>query len=407
MSENLQSSTLHHGDCLEVLKTIPDNSIDSLVSDPPAGIAFMGKEWDKDKGGRSGWVAWMTEIMKECNRVMKPGAHGLVWALPRTSHWTATALEDSGFEIRDVITHLFGSGFPKSMDIGKKDQRYDGMGTALKPANEHWILVRKKLSEKTVIANVDKWGCGAINIDVSRIVPSKDYGRSATNSKGTINAHNGFEGKSFKIAERDGEYVSPLGRFPSNLVFTHSVNCTDDSCDMFDCPVGMLNEQGGPCKTGGRNIKTDCGDAQFKVNVNTTIPEDHGSGASRFFYCAKVSQKERNVGCEDLDKKEKPTLSNYKNPSEGRQAPKNGSPQQNNHPTVKSKKLMSYLINLITPPNGIVLDPFMGSGSTGIAAKECGFNFIGIEKEKEYFEIAQKRIEACQHGPNQNLKSCT
>jgi site-specific DNA-methyltransferase (adenine-specific) len=262
-----------------------------------------------------------------------------------------------------------------------------------------------------VIKNVEKWGCGAINIDVSRIVPSKDYGRSATNSKGTINAHNGFEGKSFKIAERDGEYVSPLGRFPSNLVFTHSENCTDDSCDMFDCPVFMLNEQSGITKSaGGRIGNATGGIAVPKANA---IRGDPGfgdiGGASRFFYCAKVSKKERNQGLEGLRKKKNDfqrESSGLSKSNKGRQGePDNsGQPNENHHPTVKSKKLMSYLINLITPPSGIVLDPFMGSGSTGIAAKECGFNFIGIEKEKEYFEIAQKRIEACQRGPNQSLK---
>src|SRR5690349_5736918 len=110
---------LHHGDCLEILKTLPDNSVESLVTDPPAGISFMGKSWDSDKGGRKQWITWMTEVMSECLRVMNPGAHGLVWALPRTSHWTATALEDAGFEVRDVVTHLFGSGFPKSLDVSK------------------------------------------------------------------------------------------------------------------------------------------------------------------------------------------------------------------------------------------------------------------------------------------------
>lgn len=111
--------TLINADCLAALKDIEDNSIDALITDPPAGISFMGKSWDDDKGGRKQWISWLTEVMTECYRAMKPGAHGLVWAIPRTSHWTATALEDAGFEIRDVVTHLFGSGFPKSLDISK------------------------------------------------------------------------------------------------------------------------------------------------------------------------------------------------------------------------------------------------------------------------------------------------
>lgn len=123
------------GDCLEILKSHTENHFDSLVTDPPAGISFMGKEWDGDKGGRDSWIQWMTEVMKECLRVMKPGAHGLVWALPRTSHWTATALENAGFEVRDIITHLFGTGFPKSHDISKGIDKANGAEreTYLKP----------------------------------------------------------------------------------------------------------------------------------------------------------------------------------------------------------------------------------------------------------------------------------
>jgi hypothetical protein len=227
----VQHIELLHGDCLEVLKQGPDNSVDSVVTDPPAGISFMGKDWDSDKGGSKEWIAWLTEVSKEMLRVLKPGGHGLVWAIPRTSHWTATALEDAGFEIRDVVTHLFGTGFPKSLDISKAIDKaagaereivglsyYSGAGElqtrkatlpmvnksvadltykpltmqktglpitapatpeakqwsrlrhgALKPASEHWILVRKPLSEKTVAANVLMWGTGGINIDGCRI----------------------------------------------------------------------------------------------------------------------------------------------------------------------------------------------------------------------------------------------
>jgi hypothetical protein len=217
---------LLEGDCLEHLKELETNQFDALLTDPPAGISFMGKEWDDDKGGRDHWVSWMSDVMRECLRVLKPGAHGLVWAIPRTSHWTATALELAGFEIRDVVTHLFGSGFPKSLDIskaidkskgaerevvGKKPiayadsncwsepnknvdvggfgsndncygndseewsvknnpitapatdlaKQWQGWGTALKPASEHWILIRKPLSEKTVAKNVENVGGSA------------------------------------------------------------------------------------------------------------------------------------------------------------------------------------------------------------------------------------------------------
>jgi|ERR1700761_23663 len=319
------------GDCLKQLKTLEDSSVDSLITDPPAGISFMGKDWDDDKGGRDQWIAWMTDVMKECLRVMKPGAHGLVWALPRTSHWTATALENAGFEVRDVITHLFGSGFPKSHNIAKaietaEAKQWEGWGTALKPASEHWILVRKPCSEKTVAKNVLKHGVGGINIDECRIGSNPGYSYP-----------NGAGGSSFSVGKgTDGTRTIPVqstqGRFPANLVLSHSEHCTDTECDQ-ECAIKRLDEQSGILKQGG---------------------------ASRFFYCAKASKADKG--------------------------------SENTHPTVKSTKLMQYLIKLITPPNGVVLDPFMGSGSTGVAATELKFEFIGIEKEPEYHEIALKRV---------------
>lgn len=345
---------LFHADAIIALQEIHNNTIDSLVTDPPAGISFMGKDWDHNKGGRENWIAWMTDVMRECQRVMKPGAHGFVWAIPRTSHWTATACENAGFEIRDVITHLFGSGFPKSLDIskaidkaagakrdiigknpharpsdGKYDAKYSGVkghdpnitapstdvakqwsgwGTALKPASEHWILIRKPISEKTVASNVLKWGTGGINVDGCRIGTDQitQHGRNKDNY-------------GFTSAERAGRAWQ--GRFPANLVLSG------------DAPE-MLDKQSGQVASGG--------------------------GASRFFYCAKASKSERGEG--------------------------------NNHPTVKPLKLMRYLCRLITPPGGVILDPFIGSGSTGIAAKQEGFKFIGIESDSEYMEIAKRRI---------------
>jgi DNA modification methylase len=376
---------LIHGDCLEELKALPERSVDSLVTDPPAGISFMGKAWDHHKGGMDAWVEWMQTVMTECLRVMKPGAHGLVWALPRTSHWTGMALERAGFEVRDIVTHLFGSGFPKSLDVSKaidkmngdtrpvvstkkKLQSYGaneifgsgpekhgvqeitsaasagwtGWGTALKPAAEMWILVRKPLSEPTVAKNILKWGTGALNIDASRIGFSSECDRK----KAEWGSKGGGEGWGMK----PGADVLPtnfLGRFPANLVFSHTPDCTDDACTD-DCAVRELDAQSGNSKGGKRGPANDAG------------------GASRFFYCAKTSSSERNAAT------------------------------TNGHPTVKPQKLMRYLINLITPPNGMVLDPFMGSGSTGLAAKTNDFGFIGIEREKEYFDIAEKRINMTQ-----------
>lgn len=406
---------LMQGDCLEQLKCLPRESVDALVTDPPAGIGFMGKEWDQDKGGRDAWIAWMRDVMREAYAVLKPGAHGLIWALPRTSHWTATALEDAGFEIRDVVTHLFGQGFPKSLDISKaidkaagaerqvigrspnwrpaktkggagfdKDvgegsveinltvpatdaaKQWQGWGTALKPASEHWILVRKPIAEKNVAANVLKHGTGGINIDASRIAseqPNPSIARRMSKPRVAVSAC-GWENKG-----SDEAYAAPhpgerLGRFPANLVLSHSPHCTDDQCDI-ECAIAMLDEQSGTLKAGVA-VRSKSGGKNFGSEAEKPPLLDMGyggsGGASRFFYCAKISTSERGEG--------------------------------NSHPTVKAKKLMSYLIRMVTPPGGTVLDPFMGSGSTGIAAREGGFQFIGIEREPEYFEIAKKRLGA-------------
>ncbi len=345
---------LYRGDCLEVLKTFPDSYIHSLVTDPPAGIGFMNKEWDKNKGGRDSWILWLTEVMKECSRVLKPGAHGLVWALPRTSHWTATALENAGFEIRDIITHLFGSGFPKSHNLG------DGWGTALKPASEHWILIRKPCREKTVAKNVEVHGVGGINIDECRVefIPNKFGDRAFSKESGIVKNDSNTSGwdsinsaKKNDNAKTSFEKTKSLGRFPANLILD------EEAAEMLDDQSGNLhpsgNKNSGLSKTAGM---FGIGDGGFS---QTTDYKDNG-GASRFFYCAKASKKDRG--------------------------------EENHHPTVKSSKLMEYLCKLITPKGGTILDPFMGSGSTGLAAKRLQFEFIGIEENEEYFEIAKKRL---------------
>jgi site-specific DNA-methyltransferase (adenine-specific) len=303
---------LINSDCLEALRAMDSDSLDSLVTDPPAGIGFMGKGWDSNKGGRDAWIVWLTEVMRECYRVLKPGAHGLVWAIPRTSHWTATALENAGFEVRDVVTHLVGSGFPKSLDVskaidkaagaerevvgfdpvaaskankrlsGELNARYrnsaaandngatitapatdaarqwEGWGTALKPASEHWILVRKPCSEKTVAANVLKHGTGAINIDASRI-ESPDADLSAVQNCRTAQAGDTV---TLNIPGHSQPTYNAQGRFPANLVLSCCGNDPHDD----DCAVRMLDEQ-------------SYGDS---------------GGASRFFYVAKSSKSDRN-----------------------------------------------------------------------------------------------------------------
>lgn len=357
------------GDCASVLKDFPSSSFDSLVTDPPAGISFMGKGWDGDKGGRDAWITWMQGIMAECLRVLKPGAHGVIWALPRTSHWTAFAAEKAGFEIRDIITHHFGTGFPKSHNVEKATgkREWKGFGTALKPASEHWILVRRPIGEKTVAANVLKHGTGGINIDASRIGTDKMGGYSVTPGGMLQPSTQREQGYRPDWNREDRPFVAneAIGRYPANLVFSHHEDC-DTAC-VEGCAVAELDRQSGvrPGDHPNRKPRSNKSNSDkphiftFTKPFETTGCTDSG-GASRFFYCAKASKKDRG--------------------------------EDNNHPTVKSSKLMEYLITLVTPPGGRVLDPFMGSGSTGVAALAKGFDFVGIERDKEYFEIAEKRI---------------
>ncbi len=476
----MEKLTLIYDDCLAALKDMEADSLDSLVTDPPAGISFMGKAWDDDKGGRDQWIAWLTKVMRECYRVLKPGAHGLVWAIPRTSHWTATALENAGFEVRDVVTHLFGSGFPKSQNISKAidkaagetrkssytpnhknndygkgmgggawnapsepaktdaAKQWSGWGTALKPASEHWILVRKPLGEKTVAKNVLKHGTGGLNIDASR-VGLEGYG-----------AGGGFKiGSGKGVAENASGIATnakvmppnPQGRFPANLVLSHNEDCgpighyickTCDitahisdlvngcpSCEMTmepvekcseGCAVAELDRQslaGGMHSAGKQRTskRTDTKTGMFGMEGGEGHRIGDSGGASRFFACfpptrfryqSKASKADRNAGLEGM-----PDIAR----SGGAQAALARGEEydnvdgfnktiktKNHHPTVKSTKLMEYLIKMITPPEGVVLDPFMGSGSTGVAALRAGFGFCGIEMGEEYFDIAATRI---------------
>jgi DNA modification methylase len=413
-------SALINGDSLEILKKLPDNSFDSMVTDPPAGIAFMGKKWDKDKGGRKLWIAWLESIMTEAFRTLKPGAHILVWAIPRTSHWTATAIENAEFEIRDVVTHIFGSGFPKSHNIGKKIKEFEGWGTALKPASEHWILARKPLSEKTIAANVLEHGTGGINIDTSRIgTDVRTYDLKGGENLNKLSRENAGDSKDAKGCGAYGTGAKQVsigkatvqGRFPANLVLSHKPGCkqvgtkegkgytinrfTDGAkpfgngaghpykvedqgpetiavwdCDD-DCAIKTLDEQAGILTSGEMKgkIKGKTGKDTFGSYKGEATEQPYyadSGGASRYFYCAKASKKEKTLN---------KTI-------------------ENKHPTVKSLKLMKYLINLVTPPGGVVLDPFMGSGTTGQAALEDDFGFVGIELEAESYEICKKRCSS-------------
>lgn len=410
-----------HGDCLEELKKIKENTIDAIVTDPPSGIGFMGEEWDDFRNNpkttksqvvswmrsgvkfsnkeRENFISWLQKIAEECLRVLKPGGHALVWALPRTSHWTATAWENAGFQVRDKILyisskselfeqfletltedqkklfyvlidesraeHCFGQGFPKSLNIANQIGQWSGWGTALKPAIEDWWLFRKPIEKGLSIAeNVLKYGTGGLNIDACRIGTEKTLAHHAP--KGT------FAGGEPRKSNTD--YYENHGRFPANLIHDGS----EEIKSLFP------NTKGGKFRKGIARKRTGfmLGEKYSEANA----PDNYGDSgsASRFFYVAKASRNERDMGLGGMEQKEivrQGLVGEYKNPK-----------YQNNHPTVKPIKLMEYLIRLITPLNGIVLDPFMGSGSTGIAAKKLGYNFIGIEKNLAYVEIAKKRI---------------
>ena len=378
------------GDCVKELAKLKANSVDSIVTDPPYGWRFMGKAWDApdiaemtkkrihtrtagkasidgsirkprekapeaagtydvSKAGNWNFMIWTQEWATEALRVLKPGGHVLVFCGPRTYHAMAMGVEQAGFEIRDQLQWLFGSGFPKSHNIG------EGRGTALKPANEPIVLARKPLEKGLTIAeNVLKWGTGALNIDGGRIeskprkTGTKSFDDQSTGSGASL------VGSSLT---RQQEYdLKDQGRWPANVLFDESA-------------AEMLDEQ-----------------SEY-VGMKNGIP----GGASRFFYVCKTSKRERNAGLDGMPEKDPPG-SKRSTPAEGRTSAL-GAPRANHHPTVKPIKLMEYLIKLITPPGGTVLDPFMGSGSTGCAAVKLGFKFIGIEREQEYIEIAKRRIE--------------
>jgi DNA modification methylase len=471
------SFDLHHGDCLDILRTMPDNSIDAVVTDPPYGLAFMGKKWDYDVPSEDIW--------RECLRVLKPGGHLLAFAGTRTQHRMAVRIEDAGFEIRDMIAWVYGSGFPKSLDVSKaidrqrhdreqvyevtawiraardaaglgnadidkafgcngmgrhwtdvppngkqpavptleqipqllevlglrlddvpdnirdliwtlngnkgqpgenwakrevvgqqaatrlavepgqdndrsnttlaitapatpEAQQWAGWGTALKPALEP-ITVARKPFPGTVANNVLTWGTGAVNVDGCRVGTDDNLNGGAYAINGlertdAWGANNGFR------RNQGLEYVQPSGRWPANLIHDGS----EDVVGLFPANVkgGTWNRT-----AGARHFNNDGDPTGYQTNGS-----DSSSGsAARFFYCAKASKADRAHG--------------------------------NNHPTVKPTDLMRYLCRLVTPPGGVVLDPFMGSGSTGKAAILEGFRFVGIEREAEYIDISRARIQ--------------
>lgn len=377
------SFALFYGDCEQVMRQWPEKSVDALVMDPPAGISFMGREWDDDKGGRNQWVAWLAGVMREALRLLKPGAYGLVWALPRTSHWTGWALEEAGFEVRDRVSHFFGTGFPKSVDLG------NGLGSALKPACEDWWLIQRP-RVGTYESNIERYGTGALNIDACRL-PAGDR-KYAQNFGPTTYERASAVGD---LQMQRGASASAIGRWPAHVVFDEAA-------------AALLDQQSGESKsTGSIGADTNAAAAAARGQVSAYGPHtaprgewkpygDEG-GASRFFFVAKPSAKERDYGCEGLPVRNSGEMTGgRKEGSAGLKSPRAGagrtSGARNYHPTLKSIALMRYLCRLVTPPGGLVLDPFCGSGSTGIAALREGLRFVGIEKELEYLTIAVARI---------------
>lgn len=488
------------GDCLDVLREMPDSCVDAVVTDPPAGIGFMGKEWDDfrrarnpaDSGrdspfgraSRSGpeyarrprqaFVETMTAIFAEVLRALKPGGHAVIWAIPRTSHWTAWAIEDAGFEIRDCLTHLFGSGFPKSLSL---DDVAPGWGTALKPASEHWWLCRKPF-KGTVAANVLEHGTGGINVEACRVAGVLRRPGNLRDSDCAL-ASRAMSGKKRTTAHAyslriDAGAIS--GRWPTNLLLTHSQGCEQigeseiigsgahvrhatgavqsvakgrerphETAGYGDghlktvpayrcvpgCPVAELDRQSGeltsganPTRRGSDKFRGVYQDFAGQTECEAARGQDIGT-ASRFYptfeiseddlvpfrYVAKPSTAEREKGCEGLVVPESTphNLSSNACARCGKRVKANGSgdkcecgderetvqtsDRRNHHPTVKSIALMTWFVRLVTPPGGVVLDPFAGSGTTGIAAYRDGFRFVGIEREPDFCAIARARIE--------------
>lgn len=378
-------NSLHLGNCLEVLKSIPSESVHAVVTDPPYGISFMAKRWDYDVPS--------SEIWAECLRVLKPGGHLLAFAGTRTQHRMAVRIEDAGFEIRDMIGWIYGSGFPKSHNIScsidkkaghgnrgraiptastyqasdidqvnkltsnpvgpyeaKTDeaQQWIGWGTALKPALEPITLARKPFIG-TVAENVLQHETGALNIEASRIPCDDGFEKAWSKPVSTNISAPGGQFITNGIQHTvDLSAYAPSGRWPANILHDGS----EEVLDLF------------PTVKGGSWVRTD-GARHFNNDGKPTNPIMTGidtstGSAARFFYCSKAGKADR---------------------------------ADNKHPTVKPIDLMEYLCRLVTPPGGIVLDPFMGSGTTGVACKRNGFQFIGIEIDPEYFEIARTRCQ--------------
>jgi len=434
--------TLYHGDSLIVLSELDDCSVDSIVTDPPYELGFMGKSWD------ASGIAYNVDLWAECLRVLKPGGHLLAFGGTRTYHRMTVAIEDAGFEIRDSLHWVYGSGFPKSHNVSKAidkaagaereviahqdvgpdirggnyenaegrmiaeitvpttdaAKQWEGWGTALKPAHEPIVLARKPLVG-TVAANVLEHGTGALNIDGCR-VPGEPWATVAPNAGGRSGGVMG------KAALHPGGEAHVLGRWPANIIFDEEAGAELDAQSGIEKSGIAVTRNGG-----GRKIFNAKNDG---ARVPDSGYSDTG-GASRFFYCPKASRAERDAGLDDISVASKRvtdyayqgrecTTCGSRSNRNGRwpdcdhdnwewvpkkaEAHKGGNPR-NIHPTVKPIALMRWLVRLITPPEGIVLDPFTGSGTTLAAATLEGVNAVGIELTDDYLPII---IGRCEHA---------
>lgn len=441
---------LYHGSMLDMLEHIEPNTIDSIVTDPPYELNFMNKGWDN-----SG-IAFQKDTWKRCYEVLKPGGYLLAFGGSRTFHRIACAIEDAGFEIRDTIMWLYGSGFPKSMniglavdkkngveskvvgyadttmpdfrDVGKKQKELSGIdkltfgqienserkaqpiyepqnewkgwGTCLKPSFEPIIVARKPL-DGTCVDNIIKWGVGGLNIDECRVETNENI---TNHSRSEISANNHiFKNKAQETQETHKTTGQELGRFPANTILTYNETDYEEVCGGFPQSKGASSQNN--YSNGSIYRGQSLQESSTKLEGYREWYNDDGS-ASRYFYCAKASKKDRNEGLDDFEDKFK-SATEYR-PFLMREALDGKTEHnaflrlgkvKNNHPTVKPTDLMQYLVRLVTPNGGTVLDPFNGSGSTGKATmyenreRNKNYKYIGIELTEEYLPIAKARIE--------------
>lgn len=438
------------GDCIEQMRTLEADSVDAIVTDPPYGLEFMGKDWD-GFGTPLGFQTWTEQWAREALRVLKPGGHLLAFGGTRMYHRLAAGIEDAGFEIRDTLMWLYGSGFPKSLDVSKaidkaagaerevvglsenrsgigqhgtRDdggnwgvearkvnitapsteaaKKWQGWGTALKPAVEPIVLARKPLIG-TVAENVLTHGTGALNIQASRIASTDGYEKQWDAPISTNISAGSYipDGRKHTV---DLSANKTSGRWPANILLDEAA-------------AALLDEQSGVSKSGVAGLHHRDGNANVyggnsllssKTTHRGTTEFGDTGGASRFFYVAKASRSERNKGLEGLpERKSEYNAGGLGRPTSVEKCSGDGvnaTTGRNIHPTVKPVQLMRYLIRLVTPKGGTVLDPFLGSGTTAVAAIEEGVAWIGCEREPEYLEIIEARVAAAQPGMGLTLE---